>query len=63
MCKTLAGNSCELLIVTNFASSPEDIAKRKCVIISARVHPGESNSSFIVEGLIRHICSNSHEVK
>jgi hypothetical protein len=48
LCKTIAGNDCEMLIITNFYSDPEDIALRKAIVISCRVHPGESNSSFIV---------------
>ena len=42
MCKTLAGNDCEMLIITNFYSWEEDIADRSAVILSGRVHPGES---------------------
>jgi hypothetical protein len=33
--------------------------KKKYVIIDARVHPGESNSSFMMEGFIRYILGNS----
>ena len=58
LCKTLAGNDCEMLIITNFYSDPEDIARRKSVIISGRVHPGESNSSYIVQGIIEFLVSN-----
>jgi cytosolic carboxypeptidase protein 2/3 len=46
--KTLAGNDLDLLLITNFESTEEEIAGRKAVIITARVHPGETNSSFIV---------------
>lgn len=42
LCKSLAGNDCEMLIVTNFASHPEEIAIRKAIILTSRVHPGES---------------------
>jgi hypothetical protein len=42
LCKTLAGNDCEMLIVTNFASHPEEIAVRKAIILTSRVHPGET---------------------
>lgn len=52
LCKTLAGNYMDMLIITDFQSSQDAIAKRKCVILTGRVHPGESNSSFIMEGLI-----------
>ena len=55
MCKTIAGNDCDMLIVTNFSSSSEDIAERPSVILTARVHPGESNASFIMEGVIDYL--------
>lgn len=31
---------------------------KKYVVISARVHPGESNSSWIMRGLLHHLTSN-----
>lgn len=46
--KTLAGNDCEMVIITNFLSRPEEIAIRRAVILSSRVHPGESNASFMM---------------
>jgi murein tripeptide amidase MpaA len=61
--KTIAGNSVDLLMITNFASSQDAIADRKCIIISSRVHPGESNASFIMEGFLDFIVSNEKEAK
>ena len=58
LCKTLAGNSLEMLIITNFQSSQDHIAKRKCIILTGRVHPGESNSSYVMEGVIKLLVSN-----
>ena len=52
LCKSLAGNDVDMLIVTNFASAPEDIAVRKAIILTARVHPGESNASYMMKGCI-----------
>ena len=52
-----------MLIVTNFTSTQDQIADRKCVIISSRVHPGESNSSFIMEGIVEFILGNEKEAK
>jgi len=46
--KTLAGNDCEMVIITNFLSRPEEIAVRRAVILTSRVHPGESNASYLV---------------
>lgn len=44
-----------MVIITNFRSPAEAIAEREAVVISARVHPGESNSSFICEGIINYL--------
>ena len=52
-----------MLIITNFTSTQDQIADRKCIIISARVHPGESNSSFIMEGIIEFVLSNEKEAR
>ena len=52
-----------MLIVTNFTSSQDAIADRKCVVVSSRVHPGESNSSFIMEGFLEFIVSNEKEAR
>lgn len=58
MCKTLAGNDSDMIIITNFTSEDEEIAERQAVILSARVHPGESNASFIMEGILDFLVSD-----
>jgi hypothetical protein len=57
LCKTLSGNHCDLLTITDFerteyAISDEGlpIGQRRYVFLSARVHPGESNSSWAMKG-------------
>lgn len=57
LCKTTAGNLLELLIITNFNSTQDQIARRKCIILTSRVHPGESGASFIIEGLLEFLIS------
>jgi hypothetical protein len=57
LCKSLAGNDVEMLIITNFKSIPEEISIRKAIILTARVHPGESNSSFMMKGVIDFLIS------
>ena len=47
-----------MLIVTNFSSTPEDIAVRKAIILTARVHPGESNASWMMKGVIQFLVSD-----
>jgi murein tripeptide amidase MpaA len=52
LCKSIAGNTLDLIIITNFNSVELDIAQREAIVITGRVHPGESNSSFIAEGIM-----------
>lgn len=63
LCKSLAGNDCDMIIVTNFKSEPEIIAERPAIILTGRVHPGESNASWIMEGLIDYIVSDERAAK
>lgn len=63
LCKTLAGNDCEMVIITNFSSRPEDIAIRRAIIITSRVHPGESNSSFVMHGVLDYLVSDDDGAK
>ena len=58
LCKTLAGNDCEMVIITNFLSRPEEIALRRAVILTSRVHPGESNASFLMHGTLEYLVSD-----
>jgi hypothetical protein len=50
--ESLSGNKLHMLLITNFDSSFEQIAHRPAVILTSRVHPGESNSSFVIQGVI-----------
>jgi len=63
LCKSLAGNDVDMLILTNFVSEPSDIAVRKAVILTSRVHPGESNASWMMEGVIEFLTSDSEKAK
>lgn len=46
-----------MAIITNFSSQPEEIAIRRAIVITSRIHPGESNASFIVEGMLQFLVS------
>ncbi len=47
-----------MLIITNFNSTPEDIAERPAVILTGWIHPGESNASYVMEGIIEFLISS-----
>ena len=57
LCRTIAGNKCEYLTITNRV--PYEVDKKKeAVVITARTHPGESNGSWMMKGAIDFLISN-----
>ncbi|ESN99193.1 hypothetical protein HELRODRAFT_67454 [Helobdella robusta] len=56
LCSTLAGNTCFHIAVDDSFAVNRD---KKVAVITARVHPGESNSSLIVKGLLDYLTSYS----
>ncbi|CAF3796359.1 unnamed protein product [Rotaria sp. Silwood1] len=55
LCESQAGNSCFIITVTD-ESIP--LHKKKFVFITARIHPGETNSSYMMRGLLEFITSD-----
>jgi cytosolic carboxypeptidase protein 2/3 len=64
LCRTLAGNKCEYLTITS-KDNPKStkVNDKKGVFISARVHPGESNASWMMKGLIDFLVGNTPEAR
>jgi murein tripeptide amidase MpaA len=63
LCKTLAGNNCDYLTITS-RENIENLAQRKGIVISARVHPGETVGSWMMKGVLDFITDpKSHEAK
>lgn len=63
LCQTLAGYNCDLLTITSFNSKFESIKERKGITLFARVHPGESNSSWMMKGVIDYLMSPTMNAK
>ena len=61
--KSLEGNSLHMLIITNFTDSFDELANKKSIIFTARVHPGESNGSYVIQGVIEYLLSNEPGAK
>jgi len=59
LCKTLSGNRVDFLTITE-KGTPSEIANRKGIVLTARVHPGESNSSFVMKGIIEFLTSEDN---
>ena len=59
LCYTRLGNVCELLTITDLSSTTAPpIASRPIVLLSSRVHPGETNASWALDGLLAFITSD-----
>ncbi|XP_061386765.1 cytosolic carboxypeptidase 2-like, partial [Musca vetustissima] len=63
LCRTLAGNNVYYLTVTTPAVSEELMKRKKSIVISARVHPSETPSSWMMKGLMDFITGDSTVAK
>ena len=62
LCKTVAGNNCYLLTVSAF--DKKDFMKfRPAIVVTARVHPGETNSSWMMKGVIDFLVSDDPDAQ
>ena len=52
-----------MLIITTFGSDPEAIKARKGIVISSRVHPGETGASWMMKGIIDYLIANNVKAK
>ena len=63
MWHSLMGNPVDVLTITGFAPTPLMLRKRKGVMITGRVHPGEANASWILKGLIEFLVSDDPKAR
>ncbi|KAM4039081.1 cytosolic carboxypeptidase 3 isoform 1-T1 [Anomaloglossus baeobatrachus] len=64
LCHSLAGNIVYILTITNPSPTTEDHKKeKKAVILTARVHPGETNSSWMMKGFLDYILSSRSDAQ
>lgn len=63
LCHSYGGNPVDLLSVTDFSSPAGEVAARKVVVISARVHPGESNASWMMHGLLEAVTADTEQAR
>ncbi|XP_074090237.1 cytosolic carboxypeptidase 4 isoform X2 [Macrotis lagotis] len=63
LCQTLGGNPCPLVTITampesNSSDHLQQLRQRPYQVIVARVHPGESNSSWVMKGTLEFLVSS-----
>ncbi|XP_043371077.1 cytosolic carboxypeptidase 1 isoform X3 [Dermochelys coriacea] len=64
LCETLSGNSCPLVTITampesNYYEHISQFRNRPYIFLSARVHPGETNASWVMKGTLEYLMSNN----
>ncbi|XP_063053055.1 cytosolic carboxypeptidase 2 isoform X2 [Engraulis encrasicolus] len=59
LCRSIAGNPVYVLTITAPGDGSEESAVKPAVVLTARVHPGETNSSWIMQGFLDFILSDS----
>ena len=58
LCRTLAGNNVYILTITSPASQ-EELKRKSVIVLTARVHPGETPSSWIMRGILHFLTGDS----
>uniref|UniRef100_UPI00398EF28F cytosolic carboxypeptidase 1 isoform X2 n=1 Tax=Pristiophorus japonicus TaxID=55135 RepID=UPI00398EF28F len=64
ICETLGGNPCPVLTITSVPESKcwenlYQFRNRPYIFLTSRVHPGESNSSWVMKGTLEFLMSNN----
>uniref|UniRef100_A0A8C0GPY7 tubulin-glutamate carboxypeptidase n=1 Tax=Chelonoidis abingdonii TaxID=106734 RepID=A0A8C0GPY7_CHEAB len=64
LCETLSGNSCPLVTITampesNYFEHICQFRNRPYIFLTARVHPGETNASWVMKGTLEYLMSNN----
>eukprot|EP00929_Paragymnodinium_shiwhaense_P049226 TRINITY_DN24845_c0_g1_i1.p1 TRINITY_DN24845_c0_g1~~TRINITY_DN24845_c0_g1_i1.p1 ORF type:complete len:1503 (+),score=419.36 TRINITY_DN24845_c0_g1_i1:104-4612(+) len=63
LCKTISGLNCDVVEIddpTAAHASPQGFV-RPLAVVTARVHPGESNASWMMQGFLQFLCSPAPE--
>ena len=63
LCQSLAGNAVPLLTITSPIKSPGESDMRRAVMLTSRVHPGETNGSWMMKGLLDFLTGDSADAK
>ena len=59
LCLSYARQPVDLLTVSDFSGDPAELDQRKVAVISGRVHPGETNASWMMHGLMHAVTADT----
>lgn len=64
LCETIAGLRCDVLEISDW-DSPDVVGKEKrpAAIVTARVHPGETNGSWMMQGFLNFLTGKSKQAQ
>ncbi|KAK4324423.1 hypothetical protein Pmani_004939 [Petrolisthes manimaculis] len=66
LCRSLAGNAVYLLTITGHENDEGEAKKKRAVVLTCRVHPGETPSSWIMKGILDYLTADTpkaHELR
>ncbi|XP_044047852.1 cytosolic carboxypeptidase 2 isoform X2 [Siniperca chuatsi] len=63
LCHSLAGNAVYVVTITSRGVSRVEGRTKKAVVVMARVHPGETNASWMMEGFLDFLLGDSEDAQ